>query len=220
MSGILAFVGGRPFTDGCTFDRSLLDASGAEEVVVLPTGAAYEDPASVVDDARGWFDGLGVAAHGLDVLTRSDALDDANTEVVRRARFVYLVGDNPMHLRSVMKNAPLWDALVAAWEGGAVLAAVGGSARVLCDPMVDPRGGAFAVGLGLVPGMALIPHQDHWSPDKARRTLELADADLPVAAVDDATALIRAADGTWRVEGAGDAAVYLDARPAGLDDLP
>jgi cyanophycinase len=114
----------------------------------------------------------------------------------------------------------VWDALVGAWDGGAVLAAVGGAARVLCDPMVDPRGGAFAVGLGLLPGMALIPHHDHWSPDKARRTLALAEPDLPVATVDDATALIRAEDGTWRVEGAGDATVFLAGETADLTALP
>jgi cyanophycinase len=220
MTGPLAFVGGRPFTDGCTFDAQLLEQSGADEVLVLPTAAAYEDPAGLVDAARQWFEGLGVPARGLDVLTRGDALDGVNAEAVRAASFVYLVGDNPMHLRSVFKDAPVWEALVAAWHGGAALAAVGGASRVLCDPMVDPRGGALAVGLGLMPGLSLIPHQEHWSPDKAQRTLELAAVDLPVAAVDDATALIRDGDGSWRVDGAGQVSVFLAAAPADLTALP
>jgi cyanophycinase len=220
MSGSLAFVGGRPFTDGCTFDVGLLQHSDADEVIVLPTAAAYEDPSRLVDAAVEWFTGLGASARGLDVLGRRDALDEDNAAAVRAASFVYLVGDNPMHLRSVFKDSPVWDALVEAWQGGAVLAAVGGAARVLCDPMVDPRGGAFAVGLGLLPGMALIPHRDHWSPDKARRTLELAASDLPVATVDDATALIRDREGAWRVEGAGQATVFLDSKTADLTALP
>ena len=103
------------------------------------------------------------------MLGRADALEPAHAEAVAAARFVYLVGDNPMHLRSVLKDSPVWDALVAAWQSGAVVAAVGGASRVLCDPMVDPRGGAFAVGLGLLPGMALIPHHEHWSPERAQR---------------------------------------------------
>lgn len=220
MTGPLAFVGGRPFTTGCTFDAGLVEQSGADEVLILPTAAAYEDPARLVEAAGPWFEGLGVRARGLDVLTRSDALDDAHAEAVRSASFLYLVGDNPMHLRSVFKDAPVWAALVEAWQGGAVLAAVGGAARVLCDPMVDPRGGAFAVGLGLVPGLALIPHQEHWSHEKAQRTLELAAPDLPVAAVDDATALLRDADGSWRVEGAGEVSVFLAAEPCDLTVLP
>jgi len=220
MTGSLAFVGGRPFSDGCTFDAGLLEQSGADEVLVLPTAAAYEDPTSLVESARRWFDTLGVPARGLDVLNRTDALDLKNADEVRASSFVYLVGDNPMHLRSVFKDAPVWQALVDAWQGGAVLAAVGGASRVLCDPMVDPRGGAFAVGLALLPGVALIPHKDHWSREKAQRTLELAPADLPVAAVDDATALIRDGDGSWRVEGAGQASVYLATTPADLTALP
>lgn len=220
MTGPLAFVGGRPFTEGCTFDAGLLSQSGADEVLVLPTAAAYEDPQSLVEAAVGWFTGLGATARGLDVLGRSDALEPAHAEAVAAARFVYLVGDNPMHLRSVLKDAPVWDALVAAWRAGAVVAGVGGASRVLCDPMVDPRGGAFAVGLGLLPGMALIPHHEHWSPERAQRTLELAPPGLPVVAVDDATALIRDADGEWRVEGVGEAAVFADARPADLSILP
>lgn len=220
MTGPLAFVGGLPFTPGCTFDAALLEQSGTDDVLVLPTAAAYEDPDRLVAAATTWFDGLGATARGISVLGRSDALDPDHAATVRSARFIYLVGDNPMHLRSVLKDAPVWEALVDAWNDGAVLAAVGGASRVLCDPMVDPRGGAFAVGLGLLPGMALIPHHDHWSPEKARRTLELADDDLPIATVDDATALIRDSAGAWRAEGAGEVAVFLASSPADLTVLP
>jgi cyanophycinase len=218
--GPLALLGGRPFTEGCTFDAGLLEAAGGGEVLVLPTAAAYEHPQRLVDAASEWFDGLGGTTRGLDVLARADALEEANAQAVRRARFIYLVGDNPMHLRATLKGTPVFDALSEAWADGAVLAAVAGSARVLCDPTVDPRGGAFSVGLGLVTGMAVIPHHDHWSPDKARRTLELAPDDLPVAAVDDATALIRDPAGAWRAEGAGNVAVFRAQAPVDLDALP
>ena len=35
--------------------------------------------------------------------------------------------------------------------------------------MVDPRGGALTLGLGLIGPMAVIPHHDTWSEDKANR---------------------------------------------------
>src|SRR4051812_18165524 len=150
MSGPLALVGGDEFTDGCTFDRDLLSASGGDEVVVIPTGAAYEHPQRLVDAATTWFEGFGGRVRGLDVLRRPDALDPENASVVRHARFLYLVGESPMHVRSVLKDTPVWEAIVAAWDGGAVLAGSVAGAMVCCDPMVDPRGGAFTLGLGLL----------------------------------------------------------------------
>ncbi|HVF14974.1 MAG TPA: Type 1 glutamine amidotransferase-like domain-containing protein [Acidimicrobiales bacterium] len=220
MSGPLALVGGGEWREGCTFDRDLLEASGDAEVLVLPTAAAYEHPERAVDTAVAHFAGLGGKARGLMVLRRGDAVDEANAAAVRDARFIYLSGGSPMHLRSVLKDSPVWDALVEAWNGGAVLAASSAGAMVLCDPMVDMRGGAFTVGLGLVSGLTVIPHHDGWSPEKARRTIHLAPAGLAVVGIDEQTAVIRAPDGTWSTAGAGGAAVFVNGQETGLEDLP
>jgi cyanophycinase len=154
------------------------------------------------------------------VLTRRDALDPANAEQVRAARFVYLAGASPMHLRSVLKDTPLWDALVDAWQGGAVVAGSSAGANVLTDPMVDPRGGAFTVGIGLIAPLAVVPHADTWSDDKLHRTQVLAPAATPVVGIDERTALVRAPDGTWKASGAGSVRIWLGGRPAELDVLP
>ncbi len=220
MSGPLALVGGGEWRDGCSFDRGLLDAVGADEVVVLPTGSAYEHPQRLVDAATAWFDGLGVRTRGLMVVGRSDALDRANVDVVRGARFVYLAGSSPMHLRSVLKDSPLWDAILEGWDGGMALAGSSAGAMVLCDPMVDPRGGAFTLGLGLLEGMTVIPHHDTWSEEKEHRTLQLAPKGLIVAGVDERTALVRAAGGSWQVEGAGDVTAWRDGVEIALAELP
>ena len=70
---------------------------------------------------------------------------------------------------------------------------------VLCDPMVDPRGGAFTVGLDLIEQVAVVPHFDDWSDDKRRRTLQIAPTGVPVVGIEARTALIREPDGAWRV---------------------
>jgi cyanophycinase len=125
-----------------------------------------------------------------------------------------------MHLRSVLKDSPVWEALVAAWMDGAVLAGSGSGAMVLCDPMVDPRGGALTLGLGLLGPMAFIPHHGTWSEDKAKRTLHIAPSGLPIVGVDERTALLRDPSGSWRQEGAGDVVVHVDGAPADLTVLP
>ncbi|MGH9187765.1 MAG: Type 1 glutamine amidotransferase-like domain-containing protein [Acidimicrobiales bacterium] len=220
MSGPLALVGGAEWTEGCRFDRALVDEAKADEVLVLPTAAAYEHPERAVSTADTWFRAMGVPVRGLMVLRRPDALDEANVEAVRSARFIYLGGGSPMHLRSVLMHSPLWQALVAAWNDGAVVVGSSAGAMVLCDPMVDPRGGAFTVGLALLEQVAVIPHHDTWSEDKQRRTLDLAPAGLPVVGIDERTALVRSPGGMWRAEGAGQVTVYVDGAPADLAALP
>ena len=225
MPGILALVGGSEFSDGCDFDRTLLEAAGTDQVLILPTAAAFEHPQRLVDRAIAWFAAMGATAVGLDVLNRRDAVDEANAEAIRAARFIYLAGESPMHLRSVLKDTPTWDAMVEAWQNGAVLAGSSAGAMVLTDPMVDSRGGAFTVGLGVIAPLAIVPHADTWSDDKLHRTQSLAPAATPVVGLPERTALLRlgdseAGDTSWRVEGVGDIKVWVHGEIADLSALP
>lgn len=218
--GTLALVGGRPFTDGCDFDPLLLERSGADVVTVIPTAAAYEHPERLVEAATEHFSARGAKVDPLMALRRPDALVPELVERARTARFIYLVGESPMHLWSVMKNSPLWDAISQAWHDGATIAGSSAGARVIGDPMVDPRGGAFTVGLGLLANVAVLPHNNELSSERVRRTLAMAPEGLPIVAIDDATAAIRSPDGTWSASGAGEVTVHLDGAEAGLDALP
>jgi cyanophycinase len=217
--GPLALVGGAEWRDGCTFDAGLLAASGGTEVVVLPTAAAYEHPDRAVAVATEHFAGLGGRVRGLMVVGRVDAEDAAMAAVVREARFIYLGGGSPLHLRSVLKDSLVWQALAEAWHEGAVVAGSSAGAMALCDPMIDPRGGALTLGLGLIEQVAVLPHANTWSPEKAHRTFSLAAGGLRIAAIDEQTALIRDPDGTWTTSGVGQVRVFVDGRPAPLDAL-
>jgi cyanophycinase len=219
MTGPLALVGGGEWSEGCSFDAELLAASGADEVVVLPTAAAFENPGRFVDRATAWFEGLGAKVRAVPVLQRGDAQDPAHAQAVGDARFLYLAGDSPMHLRSVLKDTPVWQALVRAWEGGATVAGSGGAGSGLLDPMFDPRGGAFTVGLGLVSNVALLPEAEDDVAEHHRRTLELAEASLVLATVQRSTALIRD-DVGWRAAGVGKVRVFVGGEERGLEALP
>jgi cyanophycinase len=220
MTGPLALVGGDEFTPACAdFDRVLLEQSGAEEVLVVPTGAAYEHPQRLVDQAVAHFKSLGAAARGLMVVARPDAQSDECAAAIASARFVYLVGGSALHLRSVLKESAVWDALIRAWDDGAAVAGSSAGAMALGDPMVDPRGGAFTLGLGLIEQMAAIPHFDEWSVEKAHRVFQLAPAGVPVVSIHSQSALLRAPDGAWSTGGAGAVEVFVDGKKSGLEVL-
>lgn len=219
-NGPLALVGGDEWHEGCVFDAELLAASGGDDVLVLPTAAAYEHPEKALARAETWFAGFGGRVRGLMVLRRPEAQDEANAAVVRASRFVYLSGGSAMHLRSVLKSSLLWEALLAAWRDGAVVAGSSAGAMVLTDPMVDPRGGALTVGLGLLEQVAVIPHFGHENAEKVHRSIALAAPGLPVVGVPERTALIRDPDGSWRQSGVGEVQVYVSGQPAGFDALP
>ena len=160
------------------------------------------------------------------VLSRADAENDGAADIMRRARLIYLAGSSPMHLRSVLKKSAVWDALVAAWHDGAVVVGSSGAAMALTDPMVDARGGGLTIGLGLIDGVAVVPHfgdaAEDGAGEKMHRSVLLAPRDTPVVGIPERTALIRDPNGSWRSAGTGTVAVFLGGAPAseGLAELP
>ena len=201
MTGTIALQGGGPFTSNDELDRRLLEAAGATRVVVLPTADAFEQPADLVASAVIWGERLGVEVEALMVLQRHDAEDPGAAEVVREACAVYLVGDSALHLRSTIKDTPLFHALSEMLGEGALVTGVGSSATALCDPMLDQRGGAFTLGLGLLRGVTVVPMAETRSPERRARTLSL--ADTPVVELPTGSALVKRADG-WELVGAAE----------------
>src|SRR4051812_45314243 len=173
-TGAIALLGGGEWTEPCrALDSRLLHLAESDDVLIVPTAAAFENPGDAVDRAVAWFAQLGAKAKGLSVLNRRDAEADENVAAMRVARFVYLADGSPLHLRSVLKGSALFDALLYAHGRGAVIAASGAGATVVCDPMVDPRGGAYTVGLGIVGGVAVFPDHAGAADHRRERSLEL-----------------------------------------------
>lgn len=207
--GTLALIGGGEWRAGCeAFDAELLAVAGAKEVVVLPSAAAYEHPDRVVEKATDYFRRLGAKVKALMVLHRADAEDPRTAEVVRRARILYLADGSPLHLRSVLKSSILWDAILASYHAGGVLAASGAGATLVCDPMVDPRGGAYTVGLGVVGDLAVFPYHGTAADHLRERSIDLLPRSAKLVGIDEETALIRDPAGAWRVAGVGSVSVY------------
>jgi len=222
IRGTLALIGGGEWTGAgpsllaALVARAFPDAPGASphgdpgahEVVLLPTAAAFEHPERVGQRASAVFEGLGVRVRSLPVLHRAEAEDPAHVEAVRQARFVYVADGSPLHLRSVLKGSALLEAMLDAYRRGALVAASGAGATVLCDPMVDPRGGAYTVGLGFVEGLATFPYHGTAADHLRERSIDLLPAGARLAGIDEATALVREPHGRWLVLGAGRVTLY------------
>ena len=197
MGSVLVLQGGGPFVGNDQLDQEVLAASSGY-VAVLPTAEAFENPNDLVAAAQAWALRLGREIRVCEVYNRHDANEDHHAKTIRKAGAVYVVGDSPIHLRSTLKDTLIFDALQEQFSDG-LLVAAGGSAAALCDPMIDPRGGAFALGLGLISGIAMIAESETWSADRLHRTLQL--ANTAVAEVPTGAALLHV-DGAWSTRGA------------------
>jgi cyanophycinase len=207
--GTLAFIGGgewSPLASGV--DKYLLGLAPGATVMVLPTASAFLDPDGVVDAATACFASLGAEVEVLEVMNRRDAEDKDFASRLKDASFIYLSDGSPLHLRSVLKDSAVFKALLSAYNNGALIAASGAAATLLGDPMIDPRGGAFSIGLGLVEHLAILPHHGTAARHLLDRSLDLLPRADMLAGVDDHTALVRDSQGKWSVVGDGWVTLY------------
>jgi cyanophycinase len=201
----VALQGGGAFVSNDALDRQLLGEAGIERVVMLPTADAFEQPQRLVAAAETWGGRIGVTVEPLMVMTRSDAEVPEPAAAVDAADAVVLAGDSASHLRSVLKDTPLFEALTALVARGGTLIACGPCAAALCDPMTDQRGGGFALGLGLVKGVAVIPGCETWPREQVERAHT--HADTPLVDLPTGSAIVRRGN-TWEL--IGDATVHGD----------
>jgi cyanophycinase len=194
-------------------ERALL-AGRPPRFVQLATAAAPEGPTSLArwhalgaDAARR----LGVEQVVVPVADREDADDPRNAALVAGAGLVYLSGGDPGHLVSSLRGSLVWAAIVAAWSEGAALAGCSAGAMALAASVapVRRRSTTGPEGLGVVPGLEVLPHFDRfssWQPDLARRRVAAAPAGLLVVGIDEETALVGGLPGdptAWRGTPAG-----------------
>ena len=194
MTQHVVLQGGGPFTANDEFDAQILSAHPGY-VAILPTAEAFENPDDLVQLSVAWAKRLGITTKLCAVYSRADAREESFARIIAQAAVVYVVGDSPIHLRSTLKDTVVFDAVAA----HSCIVATAGSAAAMCDPMVDPRGGAFALGLGLVSGVAAITESEKWPDERLQRTLSL--ANTSVVEIPTGAALIYD-NGTWSTHGA------------------
>lgn len=214
--GTLALVGGDEFGPLCTFDEHILTKAHTKRVSLLPTAAAFERPDRAIENGTKYLRALGVEVDVIEIYSRSDALNEKLAAKLIEAEVLYCIGGSPLHLRSVLTGTPTLLALNQAWAQGTTLIASSASAMVLGDPMIDPRGGALTIGLGVIPNLAILPHADQRSMSIRDRTIHLVRTPTVMVEIDAQTALVYDRDHKLQVLGEGNVGVFRDGKPTEL----
>jgi cyanophycinase len=223
MTGFLALVGGDEFRPGNQEqDRLLIEHRAVGPAYVLATAAARQGPARAVATAREWFNGLGLEVQELPVLKRSAAASTENVELAEQGGLFYMTGGDPGLVVDVLRDSPVWSAIVAAWRRGAALAGSSAGAMALGEWTLIRKaypGHAerrYKPALELVRGVAVAPHFEtfgHRWVDSVLREPPV--EDVVIVGIDERSAAVW--DGqVWTARGpgaitlirAGDRAVY------------
>jgi cyanophycinase len=193
-------------------DREIMRASAHNpaKVVVVPT-AAVTGPAKAANDGATHFGALGGDSSMLMLLERSHAEDPDFFAPATLADVVYFTGGSPEHLLETVRDSAFLKAVLASVEGGSVLAGSSAGAMVMGSMMRGPRAGGWVESLGVVPGVAVLPH--HERRDQAETSKELqesAPGGLTFLGIDARTGCL-GTPGNWRVVGSGRVTVYQGA---------
>jgi cyanophycinase len=231
--GPLALIGGDELKPGNEpQDRMLVEAAGTGPAFVLATAAGRQHPEQAVGNAVRWFGTLGLEVRELPATRRSDAKAEVNVERAREGMFFYLVGGDPGLVPKTLAGTPLWAAIVESWIDGAALAGSSAGAMALGEwtlvrermPGDDRR--RYRPALGLVPGVAVLPHFETFGHRWVASAVGAAPREnVVLLGVDERTAAIHLGGG-WRAMGDGGVTVIADGRRRtfgsgdGIEGLP
>lgn len=226
MGGPIGLVGSGEFTAAMdAVDAALLEGR-SPRVVFLPTAAAPEGEdrtAYWVRLGREHFRRLGVEAVPLMVLSRGDADDPDLAEQLAGAGLVYLSGGNPTFLAATIVGTRVGAAIRDTWLRGGAIAGCSAGAIALTESVPDIRNrrGESVPGLGLVPGMSVIPHFDRieqWMPGAIQWAMNNTPRGVHLIGIDEETAIL-GGPSEWRVMGRGSAWVLeTPGKPVGHGD--
>jgi cyanophycinase len=219
---------GPPIASADERDPATLDVSGHAvdlavatiRIVILPTAAGRGRPDRAAATGRTAFERRAAFASRraivevARVVDPASAGDPAEVERLANADLIHLPGGDPDLVPATLAGSPALHAIEAAWKRGAVIAGASAGAMALAEWTWTPGGGIR--GLGLVGGLAVVPHYDDIRRTSWQATLdELAPGGIGYLGLDERTGVISTAEpdeSGWRVAGAG--AAYWFARGA------
>jgi cyanophycinase len=231
VNGTVALVGAGEYLQGMLqVDKKLLErVNGTPRVVVLPTASAPDGEGV----SERWasmgvehFAKLGVTAEPVMLLNRKDAENADISSQIADANFIYFSGGKPRFLLETLQGTRSWQSILDVFAAGGIIAGCSAGAMVLGGEVFDfPQIWRTIPALGLVPGIAIIPHFDEL-PSLMIGTITHGKHKSTIVGIDGATALV-GSDHQWIVYGRGSVTVltkngkqrYIEGDIVPLDEL-
>src|SRR6266566_1792441 len=193
--GTIALVGAGEFLPPMLpVDKFLVERlNETPRVAIVPTASAPDGG----DVPERWakmgvehFAQLGVAVEPVMVLDHADADDNTIVSQLAAANFVYFSGGKPRYLLETIQGTAAWQTILEMFVRGGIIAGCSAGAMVLGSALFDfPQVWRTVPALGLVPGIAVIPHFDQlpaWMASAIIRPRRK----VTVIGIDGATALV------------------------------
>lgn len=210
MPGEIVLAGGEEFRPGCEgMDSAILEATGkaTPQVLIVPT-AAVTGPEKAASDGVRHFASLGANASQLMVLDQQHANDEELTREVSGASVIYFTGGDSRHLLATLKGSRLLARLLKELGNGALLGGSSAGAMVMGSMMWSRPSDGWIDGLGIVEGVAVLPHHEKGDPATVSQWLETKSPKGLKALGIDARTCCFGRPGSWKVLGSGKVTAY------------
>jgi cyanophycinase len=200
-AGALALVGSGEYSPQMQeFEGELLHLAISRgkknSFVQIPTASSHEGSASRDKWqrlGREQAERIGSQWVYLPIHEREDAFNQEFVDAIANAGLIYFSGGDPHRIADVFKDSPAWAAIVTAWENGSSLAGCSAGAMAFGGTIMGIRRSHHIAGLGIVPGIEVIPHYDKmlgWLPDRVTAFVLRPDATTALIGIDENTALV------------------------------
>jgi cyanophycinase len=221
MPGYLLLEGGAELGGQMAVpDRRAIELAGGPGALIsiIPTAAAPDNNHQRAGrNGVNWFQGLGATqVQLLPLIDKASANDPVIAASIAQSRMIYMLGGFTTYLGQTLANSASYQAMLAAYEAGAVIAGSSAGAMVMCQYYTDRGSGRIVEGLNFLPNTCVLPHHDTFGRGWAQRLTTL----LPNAillGIDERTGMLDDGDGprktAWRVYGQGAVTVYRAGQP-------
>jgi len=212
MARLLVLTGGDEFDPSCAeTDLFALNFTETRQklILILPTAAEYEPSGEkAFINAKRYFEKLGFKSDCLDLYRRTQANDPSQSDKLKLATHLYIIGGNPVYLLQTLKDTIFIDKVWNWLTEGNVLFGSSAGAMVLGTYMRNPIDKTWLAGLGMISEMAVLPHHENCDPNLISREIISAGLENVIVLGIDARTSCVGTGSSWRVMGPGTVTVY------------